>query len=74
MAFEGLLAWAKALVRQAARVSEAQDRLKDIVKEFPPEPGHIFNAEPIRGAGHVSKPSDTCFALLLANFLTIGDG
>jgi hypothetical protein len=55
MAFEGLLAWAKAIVRQAGRVSEAQDRLKNIFREIPYEPRVAFNAEPIREVGHVFK-------------------
>ena len=55
MAFEGLVAWAKAIVRQAGRVSEAQDRLKNIFREIPYESGVAFNTEPIREAGHVFK-------------------
>jgi hypothetical protein len=55
MAFGGLIAWGKAIVRQAGRVSEAQDCLKNIFREVPHEPGVVFNAEPIRDAGHVFK-------------------
>jgi hypothetical protein len=55
MAFEDLLAWTKAIVRQAGRVSEAQDRLKNIFREIPYEPGAPIDEEPIRDVGHVFK-------------------
>ena len=69
MAFEGLLAWAKAIVRQAGRVSEAQDLLKNISREFARrEPRGIFSAEPIRDAGHVFKAERHLFCNAAGNF------
>ncbi len=68
IAFEGLLAWAKAIVQQADRVSEAQDRLKNMLKEFPLEPRVVFNAEPIRDAGHVFKVERHLFCIAAGQF------
>jgi hypothetical protein len=70
MAFEGLLAWAKAIVRQADRVSNAQEQLKNIIAESSHrEPGVVFSAEPIRNAGHVFKVERHLFCNAAGNFL-----
>lgn len=67
MAFEGLLAWAKGIVRQADRVSRAQDRTKETIKQFPREPG-IYNAETIRDAGHDFKVERHLFCVAASQF------
>jgi hypothetical protein len=69
MAFEGLLAWAKAIVSQADRVANAQEQFKNKMAGFSRrEPGVVFSAEPIRNAGHVFKVERHLFCNTAGNF------
>jgi hypothetical protein len=68
-AFEGMLPWAKGIVRQADRVSHARVLMRNLLSQFPRESGIIYSAEPIRDVGHLFKVERHLFCNAAGQFV-----